>query len=123
MMIGTEIISARGMTNLGRSISPAIVDIESKPEYIQTPTARPRPMLLHQVSPLGRNGCSGVPCQCAKPSTVMTMNGATMMTVKMIELRATRSRPRMLIHAKTPMSTAPMSHSSHPLSCGHQPPT
>ena len=70
--------------------------MESKPEYIHTPIASARPMLLHQDSPSGTNGCSGEPCHSANPSTVMTRNGAMITMVKMIELTAMTFRPRML---------------------------
>jgi hypothetical protein len=96
-MMGTEIISALGMMRRGRSISPAITDIESKPEYIHRPMASPPSSPPKSVSPAGRNGCHGTPCQWAKPSTVITTNGTMMITVKTIELRATTLRPRMLM--------------------------
>ena len=54
-------------------------------------------MLLPNDCPVGRSGCSDAPCQWAKPSTIITRNGATMTTVKTTELRAMMLRPRMLV--------------------------
>ena len=96
-MIGTETMRAFGMTRRGRSISPAIIDIESKPEYIHRPMASPPSSPPNSDSPVGRNGCHGTPCQCVKPSTVITTNGAMMIRVKTIKLRATTLSPRMLM--------------------------
>ena len=41
MTSGVPIISARGMTRCGFSISPLSVDIDSQPEYIHIMMARP----------------------------------------------------------------------------------
>ena len=90
-------MSALGITFWGFSISPAIVESDSNPEYIQMPTLSATPTPPISELPGSSIVLNGLWCQLASPMTASAANGMKTMICRTTSTEAASWMPRMLM--------------------------